>query len=248
MLQRFILVALVLLGVSATSFAQTNTKGVEFNTQSSNPCGVSMSCMYTTSTGVKTLSTAGDGATAIAYQVNTSTAWSNAAAKLLSLATNSVEKFYVAASTGDVVLTSSAKITGTDFSFSVGDATHRASAINFRHLVSGQSAAPQCTPGAGLGAGGTCSCTGSDTAMECTFTTGSGTASGTMGTVTFNTAFGSNPYCVSVSSSQANAGTIGWSSAIDRSAGSTTTFVMKNATAGAAGTPYPFQIHCIDAT
>lgn len=92
MLQRLVIVVLVLFGASASSFAQTNTKGVEFNTQSSNPCGASMSCMYTTSTGVKVLSTAADGATAGALEVNTSTSWSNAAARLISLATNGTER------------------------------------------------------------------------------------------------------------------------------------------------------------
>lgn len=49
---------------------------------------------------VSSATSAADGASAVAFKVNTSSAWSNGAARLLSLQTNSAEKFYVLASGG----------------------------------------------------------------------------------------------------------------------------------------------------
>ncbi len=97
MLQRF-LSFLVVLVISSTAFAQTNTKGVEFNNQSSSPCGVTLSCLYTTSNGGAFVSTASDGASAAAFGVNTSTGWSNATARLFYVLNNSLDKFVVLAS------------------------------------------------------------------------------------------------------------------------------------------------------
>ncbi len=98
MLQRiWLAITFALFTVSAAN-AQTNTKGIEFNNQSSSPCGVSMSCMYTTSSGGNFLTTAADGASAVALAINTSTGWTNATARLIKASTNSVEHFAVYAS------------------------------------------------------------------------------------------------------------------------------------------------------
>ena len=98
MFQRiWLAITLAFFTVSAAN-AQTNTKGVEFNNQSSSPCGVTMSCMYTTSSGGNFLTTAADGASASALAINTSTGWTNATAKLIKASTNSVEHFAVYAS------------------------------------------------------------------------------------------------------------------------------------------------------
>ncbi len=94
MLPRLLTIVL-LLGLCAPAVAQTNTKGVQFNTQASTPCGAS-SCMWTESTGVKVMSTAADGASAAALSVNTSTGWVNAGARLLDIFNNSVLKIAVA--------------------------------------------------------------------------------------------------------------------------------------------------------
>jgi hypothetical protein len=81
--------------------AQTYTKGVAYNGQASNPCtaaGLTVPCNWSnTSSTLLHLSTASDGASAVAHVFDTSTPWSNAAARLISLRTNGTEKAYTLA-------------------------------------------------------------------------------------------------------------------------------------------------------
>lgn len=250
MLQRLasIIIALVVLGTTLPSFAQTNTKGVEFNTQSSNPCGASMSCLYATSTGVKALSTAADGATAIALYVNTSTGWVNAAARLVSLATNSAEKFYVLA---DGTVRTAAISPITTLASGLGSSSAVWTTVYARHYASSQAADPSCTPGAAMGTGGSvgCTCAGTDTAMACTFVMGAaGVNSGTWATITQNTATSVPQTCVMSAGTAATAtSAVGYTVALNHAAATTTTQQVDSGSAPVAGATYYFNIHCHEA-
>lgn len=130
-----------------------------------------------------------------------------------------------------------------------GDGTHFWTAVYARHIETGQSAVPSCSGGAALGTGGSpgCACTGTDTSMECSFTTGtSGQTTGTMGTITFNTAFDATPNCVLTMSTTASQAGIGWATSVVKGSSSATQIVVRTGIApGAGGTVYPTQIHCI---
>lgn len=137
-----------------------------------------------------------------------------------------------------------------DLAGSDGNASFRWTAVYTRHIETGQSAVPSCSGGAALGTGGSpgCVCVGTDTAMECTFTTGtSGQTTGTMGTITFNTAFDATPRCTLTMSSGASQSGLGWATAVKRGSSSATQIVVEaGAVPGGGGSIYPTQIICVD--
>lgn len=116
-----------------------------------------------------------------------------------------------------------------------------------RHLVARSAAAPTCSPGAALGSGGaSCTCTGgADMAMECTFQAGSsGTMADTMGTITFNVAYGAAPKCVFSPKGVGFAASIGYQTAVTST--STTTVVIGTLGTPTASASYTGIIHCIE--
>lgn len=112
----------------------------------------------------------------------------------------------------------------------------------------GSGSAPSCAVGAALGSGGSvgCTCTGTDTAMECVFVGGaSGTGTGTMGTITYATTFSTKPYCVASAYSAATAASgAGYTMAVNRASSSATTLIFEAGGSVAGGATYGFDIVC----
>lgn len=140
---------------------------------------------------------------------------------------------------------------GVDLLLSFGSGTFKWQNVYSRHYGSGQSADPSCATGAALGSGGglACSCNGTDSAMACTFTSGSsGTTTGTWGTITFNTAYSTAPTCVLSAGTGATAGSaVGYTVALNQASATTTTILVESSGTPATGATYYFNIKCEEA-
>lgn len=116
--------------------------------------------------------------------------------------------------------------------------------------VESTSTSPSISCGSGAGTSpATCTVTGSDVAFYIAITTGTGTTgtNATIATVTMTSAWSGTPICL-VEPSNANADGLGNTSKVyfDRSAGSTTTAVLKSGSSALTGlTAYEFVGHCL---
>ena len=137
-----------------------------------------------------------------------------------------------------------------DLAVDGGTTSKRYRIVAARHYVTGQASSATCVAGTGAGTSGSPTCTAVNDAAGLLSVTTATTPAGsgaTVATVTFNTAYATNPYCVI---SPADADAAGFTNPaavyIDRTSGSTTTMVVKNASAtGLTGsTTYEWAYHC----
>lgn len=132
---------------------------------------------------------------------------------------------------------SSAGVLKTDTAFVAG------TTITGTHLIGG-SAAPTIAAGTGAGTSPTISILGTDLGFKITLTTGtSPTASGTVATVTFNSAYASAPY-FAFSPANANAAALSGTSSVFGGSSTTTFTLTAGSAALTAATQYIWTVVC----
>ena len=111
--------------------------------------------------------------------------------------------------------------------------------ITSQHFVTNGSI-PSASAGGGLGAGGTVSVSGSDTAGTVNLNAGSGTAAGNLATINFSKKYSKTPHVVITPTGSSGAGLQYY---VSRSTGS---FTISSANAPTAGTSFSFDYIVID--
>jgi hypothetical protein len=140
-----------------------------------------------------------------------------------------------------------------DMLLTVGSTSRRLAEVNARHFVPGQSAVPSSAPGTGAGTGGTCTVLahGTDEAgiLEVVSGTAPAGSDATICTTTLNTAFDNKPTCQIVGANSADA-LLMLTTAVyfNYAAGSTTTWVIKNASIGGISGTLDISYKCTDSS
>lgn len=138
-----------------------------------------------------------------------------------------------------------------NLSGTLGDSAHAWGEVWSRHYVSSQSAVPSSSPGTGAGTGGTCTVLahGTDTSgiLEVVAGTTPAGSGATVCTTTLNTAMTNKPFCVLSAANSADA-VLALTTAVyvDYASGSTTTWLIKNASAGAIAGTLDYAYTCTD--
>lgn len=142
-----------------------------------------------------------------------------------------------------------------DLAAALGSSSKRWTEVDFRHLVSGQAAAPTFTAKTGLGTTPTITIAGSDTSMLITFTVGGGSpaANAELMVVSYNTAYAIKPKAVQLTpvnaAARALSGVLDAEIYVDNDSADTTTggfaiSVTSNALNATQG-PYEFSVTVI---